>query len=177
MKTRFHVFFLFSLIFTLAMTANARQVSLQTDSETGVKYINMPEWDFDTLNLTAATSFTVYDDGGENGNYSNNVNGYLVLIAPEGLSFAVSGTLNTESCCDALAIYKGDINNDEYLLNGRGEGFEIGHSYFCGQTDITDAWLHQVVNYDIIPMLQEYWFDNKREVENWRSKLNEIFND
>ena len=125
MKTRFHVFFLFSLIFTLAMTANARQVSLQTDSETGVKYINMPEWDFDTLNLTAATSFTVYDDGGENGNYSNNVNGYLVLIAPEGLSFAVSGTLNTESCCDALAIYKGDINNDEYLLNGRGEGFEI----------------------------------------------------
>ena len=125
MKTRFHVFFLFSLIFTLAMTANARQVTLQTDSETGVKYINMPEWDFDTLNLTAATSFTVYDDGGENGNYSNNVNGYLVLIAPEGLSFAVSGTLNTESCCDALAIYKGDINNDEYLLNGRGEGFEI----------------------------------------------------
>ena len=70
-----------------------------------------------------------------------------------------------------------ELNKKILLDDSLGEGFEIGHSYFCGQTDITDAWLHQVVNYDIIPMLQEYWFDNKREVENWRSKLNEIFND
>lgn len=70
-----------------------------------------------------------------------------------------------------------ELNKKILLDDSLGEGFEIGHSYFCGQTEITDAWLHQVVNYDIIPMLQEYWFDNKREVENWRSKLNEIFND
>ena len=58
-----------------------------------------------------------------------------------------------------------------------GTGFELGHSYFCGQKAITDDWLHQVINYDLIPMLQEYWFDNRKEVEKWKSALNAIFND
>lgn len=58
-----------------------------------------------------------------------------------------------------------------------GSGFEIGHSYFCGQKAITDDWLHQVINYDLIPMLQEYWFDNRKEVEKWKTALNAIFND
>lgn len=70
-----------------------------------------------------------------------------------------------------------ELNRKIVADDSLGEGFEIGHSYFCGQTEITDDWLHQVINYDIIPMLQEYWFDNKREVEYWRTKLNEIFND
>ena len=58
-----------------------------------------------------------------------------------------------------------------------GAGFELGHSYFCGQKTITDDWLHQVINYDLIPMLQEYWFDNRKEVEKWKTALNTIFND
>ena len=58
-----------------------------------------------------------------------------------------------------------------------GEGFELGHSYFCGQKTVTDDWLHQVINYDLVPMLQEYWFDNRKEVEKWKNALNAIFND
>ncbi len=58
-----------------------------------------------------------------------------------------------------------------------GEGFELGHSYFCGQKIVTDDWLHQVINYDLVPMLQEYWFDNRKEVEKWKNALNAIFND
>ena len=58
-----------------------------------------------------------------------------------------------------------------------GEGFELGHSYFCGQKTVTDDWLHQVINYDLVPMLQEYWFDNRKEVEKWKTALNAIFND
>lgn len=58
-----------------------------------------------------------------------------------------------------------------------GSGFELGHSYFCGQKAITDDWLHQVINYELIPMLQEYWFDNRKEVEKWKTALNAIFND
>ena len=65
------------------------------------------------------------------------------------------------------------IVKDESL----GEGFELGHSYFCGQKTVTDDWLHQVINYDLVPMLQEYWFDNRKEVEKWRIALNAIFND
>ena len=65
------------------------------------------------------------------------------------------------------------IAKDESL----GSGFELGHSYFCGQKSVDDAWLHQVINYDIVPMLQEYWFDNRSEVKKWEAELNAIFND
>ena len=65
------------------------------------------------------------------------------------------------------------IARDESL----GSGFELGHSYFCGQKIVDDAWLHQVINYDLVPMLQEYWFDNRSEVKKWEAELNSIFND
>ena len=42
-----------------------------------------------------------------------------------------------------------------------GKGFCIGHSYFCNQKEINEAWLMNVVECEIIPMLQEYWFDNE----------------
>ena len=62
-------------------------------------------------------------------------------------------------------------------VDSLGEGFEIGHSYFCGQTTVTDEWLHQVIDYDLIPTLQEYWFDSKTDVNRWKAELNSIFND
>lgn len=58
-----------------------------------------------------------------------------------------------------------------------GDGFEIGHSYFCGQTEITDQWLRQVVLYDIVPMISEYWFDNKKEIDRWQKVLIDSIND
>ena len=39
-----------------------------------------------------------------------------------------------------------------------GSGFCIGHSYLCDLGDEYD--LESIVEYDIIPMLREYWFDN-----------------
>lgn len=66
------------------------------------------------------------------------------------------------------------IAKDESL----GTGFELGHSYFCCRKNgVNDAWLHQVINYDIIPMLHEYWFDNRSELKKWEVELNSIFND
>ena len=58
-----------------------------------------------------------------------------------------------------------------------GPGFEIGHSYFCGQNKVSDEWLHQVIDFEIIPTLKEYWFDNRDEVKRWESELNKIFDD
>lgn len=58
-----------------------------------------------------------------------------------------------------------------------GRGFEIGHSYLCTTRTVNDEWLKSVVAYDIIPMLQEYWFDNRQEVKKWSDKLNEVFHD
>ena len=46
------------------------------------------------------------------------------------------------------------IANDASL----GTGFYIGHSYLC---DLEGSYnLESIVEYDIIPMLREYWFDN-----------------
>lgn len=59
------------------------------------------------------------------------------------------------------------ISNDESL----GDGFRIGHSYFCTKKEITDAWLKSVVEYEIIPMLKEYWFDEPGKVRDWSANL------
>lgn len=78
---------------------------------------------------------------------------------------------------EALVNAVVELNKKIIADDSLGEGFEIGHSYFCGQTSVTDAWLKSVVKYDIIPMLQEYWFDNKSEVKISGDRLLAILND
>ena len=68
--------------------------------------------------------------------------------------------------------------NKEIATDGSlGSGFCIGHSYFCGQKECTDEWMREVIEYDIIPMLNEYWFDDKSKVQRWENNLHGIFND
>lgn len=54
-----------------------------------------------------------------------------------------------------------------------GSGFCIGHSYFCKLG--TEYNLESIVEYDIIPMLREYWFDNNErfnlQAQNLRDAL------
>lgn len=78
-----------------------------------------------------------------------------------------------DSLISVIKSLNDKIVNDDSL----GEGFEIGHSYFCDQKEITDGWLHRVIDYDIVPLLQEYWFDNKKEIQSWVARLNSIFDD
>ncbi len=65
------------------------------------------------------------------------------------------------------------ISNDKSL----GKGFCIGHSYFCNKKadECNEEWLHSVVDYDIIPTLREYWFDNTAEIQRWESVLQGVF--
>ena len=53
------------------------------------------------------------------------------------------------------------INKDDSL----GNGFCIGHSYFCNQAEFSTEWLENVLEYDIEPMLKEYWFDDTQKYE------------
>lgn len=66
-----------------------------------------------------------------------------------------------------------EISRDKSL----GKGFCIGHSYFCGRTKktCTDEWMQSVVDYDILPMLQEYWFDDDSKVQRWDNILHGVF--
>lgn len=67
------------------------------------------------------------------------------------------------------------ITDDKSL----GRGFCIGHSYFSNfeKEKLDDNLLKAIVKYDIIPTLEEYWFDNDVKVQEWSDKLNGIFND
>jgi GTPase subunit of restriction endonuclease len=58
-----------------------------------------------------------------------------------------------------------------------GEGFRIGHSYFCDQKKANDAWLSEVIEYELIPTLKEYWFDDKTKLDYWSDKLHGAIND
>ena len=61
------------------------------------------------------------------------------------------------------------IASDESL----GDGFCIGHSYFCRMSpdDVTDEKLSEIVDYELVPMLREYWFDEPSKVDDWADKL------
>ena len=64
------------------------------------------------------------------------------------------------------------ITADESL----GEGFCIGHSYFCNLTrdTVTDQALYSIVEFEIIPLLKEYWFDEPSKVRDWSSNLRSV---
>ena len=57
------------------------------------------------------------------------------------------------------------IEGDDSL----GSGFCIGHSYLCNLGYHYD--LENIVEYDIIPMLREYWFDNDSKFNQEAQKL------
>lgn len=61
------------------------------------------------------------------------------------------------------------IADDESL----GEGFCIGHSYFCNMDadECDDAKLSAIVDYELVPMLREYWFDEPVKVREWSDRL------
>ena len=52
-----------------------------------------------------------------------------------------------------------------------GEGFSIGHSYFCNLNSATDQALSGIVEYELIPLLKEYWFDEPVKVKDWSNNL------
>lgn len=68
---------------------------------------------------------------------------------------------------EAVKRLNHDISDDSSL----GEGFEIGHSFFCGITEVTDDILERIVEFELIPLLKEYWFDEDGNVQNWKATL------
>jgi 5-methylcytosine-specific restriction protein B len=52
-----------------------------------------------------------------------------------------------------------------------GEGFCIGHSYFCNLDKATDQALSGIVEFELIPLLKEYWFDEPKNVNEWTDNL------
>lgn len=74
-----------------------------------------------------------------------------------------------ENLVNAIVELNRIIENDDSL----GSGFCIGHSYLCNLGYHYE--LENIVEYDIIPMLREYWFDNdnlfNQEVQKLRTAI------
>ena len=66
------------------------------------------------------------------------------------------------------------IGEDDSL----GDGFKIGHSFLCDfKPENVDEKLKNIVEYELVPLLEEYWFDNKKTVEEWSEKLRSVIDD
>lgn len=62
------------------------------------------------------------------------------------------------------------ISDDRNL----GPDYRIGHSFFASMVDeiVPDlAWYENVVRGEILPLLEEYWFDEREKVQEWKEKL------
>lgn len=82
-------------------------------------------------------------------------------------------TFNT--LIDQIKVLNKEIAEDSAL----GRGFRIGHSYFCGREEAgcTMDWMRSVVEFDILPMLSEYWFDEPMNLQRWEKNLRGVFDD
>jgi hypothetical protein len=75
---------------------------------------------------------------------------------------------------DRLVLRMGELNraifSDQLNL---GRGYQIGHSFFVPTSQISDPekWYQQVVETEIRPLLEEYWFDDPDKTEHWLAKL------
>ena len=68
-----------------------------------------------------------------------------------------------------------DLNDEILKDDSLGSGFCIGHSYFCNLDTCTNEILLDIVDFDILPMLNEYWFDEPSKVERWEINLHGVF--
>ena len=80
------------------------------------------------------------------------------------------------SVIDLIKELNIEIKDDPAL----GEGFMVGHSYFC--VDIKDGAkltkkdLNGILYYEIKPLIEEYWYDDKTMLEKWKTKIQNYIN-
>ena len=74
---------------------------------------------------------------------------------------------NIESVISVIKELNQTICDDDTL----GKGFMIGHSYFCYDKPISTATIKMIVEYEILPLINEYWFDEPSKIEQWTNKL------
>ncbi len=76
--------------------------------------------------------------------------------------------LLVDAVCSRLIELNQVIAKDKNL----GEGFAIGHSYFCeGSSALTPEIYEKVITYKILPLLEEYWFENADRMKTWKARL------
>ena len=86
------------------------------------------------------------------------------------LGLGVSGGLLSEIKARIGSLNE-EISGDQTNL---GRGYCIGHSCFCVPKDASlseSEWYQQIIETEVLPLLEEYWFDAPSKVEEWRNSL------
>jgi MoxR-like ATPase len=55
-----------------------------------------------------------------------------------------------------------------------GYAYRVGHSFFSSIQDDTEpdlAWYRRIIRSEVIPLLEEYWFDEPAKVQEWKTRL------
>lgn len=64
-----------------------------------------------------------------------------------------------------------DLNKEIINDTSLGRGFVIGHSYVTKHNIVEDTEVFSIIKYEILPLLEEYWFDDDDKFNKWSSKL------
>lgn len=83
-----------------------------------------------------------------------------------------AGNEKLNELVDKVREVNKEIEKDPAL----GQGFCIGHSYFCVHEGVTDEDVHGIARYEIEPLIAEYWFDDQQKVRSLTDKLESVFN-
>ena len=111
------------------------------------------------------SSFKVYDNGGKDGNYSDNCSGYLLLTAPEGKLIRLTGSVVTTNSSDYLKVYNNNTTNSSASQGTFSGSQDIGKLtsdnnqmllYFCSNgsnnaagLDLTATIVSADIEYDV----------------------------
>ena len=80
---------------------------------------------------------------------------------------------NFNKLIDKVCDLNRAILNDKSL----GSGFCIGHSYFCNMKECSTLDLANIIEFDILPMLSEYWFDDEDKLILWEKELSGVIDE
>lgn len=88
---------------------------------------------------------------------------------------------------DKFIDYKNSLNNPKFnslidkiidlnkvVEEDLGSEFKIGHSSLCNHKYMDDSLLNSIVEYEILPLIKEYWFDNTEKSDKWVKELREV---
>lgn len=82
----------------------------------------------------------------------------------------LSGNSKLSALVDRVRKLNQDIADDPSL----GTGFRIGHSYFCLGDAATDDDVRDIVEFELAPLVREYWFDAPEVAEGHIARLRSV---
>ena len=176
-----------ALLSAAALTAHAMSVQLSQDGDGGY-YYNMPNLanllELDLTDKPDGFTFKLYDDGGAEGNYSQNCNNALVITAPQNFVLKISGSGTTDGY-DYVSVYDGDtstrlgtgdysgefvmqeLTSTDNVLKVRfySNGYTNVQGYELTVRLVDYSQTHAHVSYAYEQSVKSYWVDQNSSIE------------